>query len=162
MSGSTPRTPAPSARRVPPGRTLGFAVKAAVLLLVLAGLGASFLKPTWGDGTMLCFGWAVGIALVLAVIGYRTLRAGMFSSTQTDMIKHVLGGLFLRFVIIAVTHGIWIWKFDPTWGQRALLSTVGLYVFALMLEVFVLQQELKQLQQMKNESADTVAPIRAE
>lgn len=135
--------------------TLAFTVKAAVMLLVLAGIGATALQPSWGPGTMACFGWAVAMALVLAVIGYRTLRAGMFSNTQTDMIKHVLGGLFARFVLIVATHGIWIWKFDPVWGQRALLSSVGLYMFALGLEVFVLSQELKRHQELRNEARDS-------
>lgn len=131
-----------------------------MLLLILAGVAASVLRPEWGEGTMALFGWAAGLALVLGLIGYRTLRAGMFSASQGEMVKHVLGGLFARFLLIIGTHAVWIFQFDSTWGQRALLSTVGLYMVALGLEVFTLNQELKRYQAARG-SADAT-PVSAE
>ncbi len=123
--------------------TVSFTVKTAVLLLVLAGVGATVLSPSWGDGTMLVFGWAVAWSLILGVIGYRTLRAAMWSTTQTDIMKNLMGGLFLRFVLIIGSHALLGWQAGWDWCQRAIMATIGLYTFALGMEIFTLQRELK-------------------
>jgi len=124
-------------------RTASFTVKTAVLLLVIAGIGATLMKPHWGDTTMPVFGWAVTWSLILGVIGYRTLHAAMWSHTQTDIMKNLMGGLFVRFVLIIGSHAVLGWQAGWDGCRRALVATVGLYMFALGMEIFTLQRELK-------------------
>ncbi|MFN0058600.1 MAG: hypothetical protein ACKVX7_09115 [Planctomycetota bacterium] len=116
---------------------------AAIYLLLLGVAGYYLLKPRWGTETAELVGWGVGWSWLLAICGYYTLRSGLASTSQRQVVKYFLGGVLLRVVILIAAHSVAAWFLGQDWMHRALFATVGFYLLGLGLEVFALQRELK-------------------
>lgn len=123
---------------------LRFALRLLALLALAAGVAGAALYERWGGvDTFYCFGWAVACSMVLALFGYRSLRRGLVSQSPNEAMKHLFGGMLLRFLILVVSHVIVFEIVGSEWGGRALVATTLLYVLALGFEVYSAQQELK-------------------
>lgn len=122
---------------------LRFSALVGGFLIALGGGGFFLLESAWGSATIPILGWGVAWSWVLAVCGYITLRRGLGATSQRQMMNNVLGGLLLRLAIIVVAHALAFKFAGQEWVQRALFTTLGLYMMALGLEVFALNRALK-------------------
>jgi len=123
--------------------TLRFALRLLALLAVAAGGTGILLQPMWGNGAFWLLGWSTAWGLLLGILGYRSMRTGIVAKDATEMSRIILGGLFLRVLVIVVSHTLLYWELGSDWGMRALITTVAFYVLALGCEVFTVNQELK-------------------
>ena len=125
--------------------TMGrFVLRAAGLTLIAGAVAmVSFYREEgWGPGTVPCFLWAMLWAVVLGVIGFRSMRQ-VFEVPPREMLRVVALGVILRlFVLVASQVAVYL-VIDKTWGARTLLSTMVFYLLVLGVEVYSLLQEWK-------------------
>ncbi|MEE8142573.1 MAG: hypothetical protein V3T77_05695 [Planctomycetota bacterium] len=93
---------------------------------------------------MPCLLWAVLCALVLGVVGFRSMQRGLVLKTHdsVQVTRILLFGVVLRVLILAGSQGLVYLISGKDWGNRALLATAVFYVSVLMIEVYTLAQSM--------------------
>ena len=121
-----------------------FLLRAVGLLLLVGAIAIGVFFPAWGMGAVACFTWSMVWALVLGVVGFKSMQKGLqlriVSTTQVQLV--LLIGLASRLLILCASQVVVFAKFGREWGSRTLLATAAFYVLVLGVEIYTLAQEL--------------------
>ena len=131
-----------------------FLLRAGGLCLIVGAIAIYGLYGVegWGWGVVPLVLWSILWALVLGVIGLRSMVKGL-SAPGNQVLKTILAGLFVRLAVLAASQLLVFWYAGPDWGARALLATTVLYVVVLFVECHTLVRELTRMAQARREGA---------
>lgn len=121
-----------------------FLIRAVGLVLVVGAVAAVGLyrKTDWGVGVVPCLLWSMVWAVVMGVIGFRSMGRA-FQVPPKEMIKVVFAGLLVRVFVLAASQAAVYVVIDAQWGARALLATTLFYLVVLGAEAYSLVLEMR-------------------
>lgn len=119
-----------------------FLLRAGGIVLIASAIGVLLTRETWGSPGILAISWGALWALVLGLIGFRSLGRAM-ACEPTKMMGVMATGLIQRVIILAASQAGVFLLYGGEWGRRTLSATVILYMLVLGVEVFTLNQALR-------------------
>ena len=121
-----------------------FLLRAVGLLLVGILIATVVGYQFWGIGAVPLVAWSAASALLLGIVGFRSMLKGlrMPMSGVAGVQVTLLVGLIVRLLLLCVSQIAVFAIYGREWGSRALLATVSFYMIVLGAEVFTLAREL--------------------
>ncbi|OUU23148.1 MAG: hypothetical protein CBC13_06010 [Planctomycetia bacterium TMED53] len=137
--------------------TLRFLLRTVGLLLILGALAYQPVSTLWGEDTLSILGYGMGVATLLGVLGIRNLLAVLRAEADRAIGK-VFWGMGLRALVLAVSQVPVFQYFGRETGGRTLIAAVCFYLVVLGVEIFSLQQYLREETVLNRKETSAAAP----
>jgi len=123
--------------------TLRFLLRTSGLLLIIGALAYLPISSLWGDDTISILAYGMAVAILLGVLGVRNLVSVLQSEVDLPL-GRVFLGMGLRALVLAVSQVPVFNMYGSETGGRTLITTVCYYLVVLGIEIYSLQEHLRE------------------